>query len=386
MVLIVARARHAAGGAAMKVLQVIAEFRPGGAERVVLSLADAARGRGDTMALASAGGSWMPLAAEKGVQGYRVPPIRRSPLRTAAATARMVRVIRAFQPDVVHSHNVGVTVVAAAALAASRSRAPLISSFHGVPHGSYGRAAKLLRWSGATVVACSSNVARSLSEHGYPAARITTVPNGAKLDPPDQLRQSQIRERFQLPPDAMLAVGLGRLVPQKAWDRLIRAAPQVPEMTFLVAGEGYLWDELRTMASAHGDRVRFVGAIDDVASLLAISRCLVSTSEWEGLPVTMIEALSLGTPIVATAVDGVTDLLSEECAILVDPDAPDDVAAALQLIARDDDLAGDLAAGARRTAERFSPDLMANRYWQIYRRELNGRAHAGLSAAAGRYP
>src|SRR5207253_2957952 len=106
---------------------------------------------------------------------------------------------------------------------------------------------------------------------------------------------------------------------------------------------------------------------------------------WEGLPVTMIEALSLGTPVVATAVDGVTDLLTSECAILVDPATPRDVVPALQSMADDAALASCLADGARRIAREFSPDLMARRYWRIYENELSCRAGAELSTTAGRY-
>jgi glycosyltransferase involved in cell wall biosynthesis len=369
----------------MNVLQVIAEFRPGGAERVVLSLADAAQQRADTMAIASAGGTWLPLAEERGVKTFRVPASRRSPVRMAAAAARLTQVIRSFNPDVVHSHNVAVTVVAATALAAARSRAPLISSFHGVPHESYGRAAKLLKWSRARVVACSPTVGRALTDHGYPAGDIAWVPNGARLDPPDESRIAAVRERYQLPRDTMLAVGLGRLVPQKAWERLIAAASEVEGMQFLVGGEGYLLEELRATAASQGGRVRFLGAVDDVAALLATSRCLVSTSRWEGLPVTMIEAMSLGTPVVATAVDGVTDLLTSECAILVDPAAPSDVAPALQSMADNAALASSLADGARRIARKFSPDLMARRYWRIYEKELSCRAGAEPSTTAGSY-
>ena len=63
------------------------------------------------------------------------------------------------------------------------------------------------------------------------------------------------------------------------------------------------------LAEASGGRVRFVGLVDDIAALVGLASCVVSTSSWGGLPLTLLEALSLGVPVVATAVDGVTDVV-----------------------------------------------------------------------------
>jgi glycosyltransferase involved in cell wall biosynthesis len=137
-------------------------------------------------------------------------------------------------------------------------------------------------------------------------------------------------------------------------------------------------ESLEEAAAADG-RVRFVGAVDDVASLLHLADCVVSTSTWEGLPLSLLEALSLGRPVVATAVDGVRDIVPPDAAILVPPHDPEAVATAIGRVLRDRDLADRLSRRARAAASAWTPEQMLADYRRCY-------AAAGAQEGAIRGP
>ncbi len=133
--------------------------------------------------------------------------------------------------------------------------------------------------------------------------------------------------------------------------------------------------ELAALARRSGDRVRFIGMVDDVAALVGMAACVVSTSAWEGLPLALLEALSLGTPVVATAVDGVTDLVPPTAALLVAPGDAAAVSDAVSRILADDGLAKDLRSAALAAAPKWGPDWMLERYRNAYRAACAGESH-----------
>jgi glycosyltransferase involved in cell wall biosynthesis len=348
----------------MRLLQVVAELRPGGAERIVLELLADARRHGDTVAVASAGGPWVDRL-DPAVTHFDVPLRQRSMITTLAAARPMRAVLRNFQPDVVHAHNLRATVAVAAALATLLGRPRLLTTLHGVAPPDYASAARLLRMAGGHVVACAPAVARSLQAAGFPTSGVEVIVNGAGLRPPAPSQVDALRARLGVG-NRPLVVGIGRLAPQKSWTTLVEAMRRVDGADALVAGEGPMREALEEAAAAAGGRVRFVGAVDDVASLLELADCVVSTSTWEGLPLSLLEALSLGRPVVATAVDGVRDIVPPDAAVLVPPHDPEAVAAAIGRVLHDQRLANRLSLAARATASAWMPERMLASYRACY--------------------
>jgi glycosyltransferase involved in cell wall biosynthesis len=215
---------------------------------------------------------------------------------------------------------------------------------------------------GGTVIACAPAVARSLRAAGFPAHRLGVVTNCAALAPAPAHERAALRASLGVG-DRPLVVGLGRLVPQKSWATLVRAAGQIPHADIVVAGDGPLRGELE---AAGGGRVRFVGVVENPAALLGSAACVVSTSVWEGLPLGLLEALSLGLPVVATAVDGVRDVVPPDSAILVPSGDPAAVAAAINRVLGEPGLAGQLSQAARRAAAAWAPETMLARYRAHY--------------------
>jgi glycosyltransferase involved in cell wall biosynthesis len=188
------------------------------------------------------------------------------------------------------------------------------------------------------------------------------------------------------PPDRTpgLVLFLGRLHPDKGPDLLVEAvaaiAETLPELQVVIAGparqpvERRLAGQVIAMVNAAGlaDRVRLVGPVDDPASLLRRAAVLALPSRTEGSPNAVLEAMAHGTPVVATAVGGVPDLLDGgRLGRLV---APGDAAAfgrALAEVIRDPDAAAAVAARARSVVEQeYSIESVSRRWAEIYRQVL----------------
>jgi glycosyltransferase involved in cell wall biosynthesis len=247
----------------------------------------------------------------------------------------------------------------------------LVTSVHGLPPAAYRTAGRVLRMTTRRVVACAPAVAASLAAAGYPRANMRVVLNGARLDPPGAGREAGFRARHGLP-DGPIVAGVGRLVEQKAWHTAIEAMAGVPEATLVIAGDGPLETELEARARAAGSAVRFLGAVDDVAALLGQSACVLSTSTWEGLPLTLLEAASLGMPVVASAVDGVADIFEDGSALLIPPGRPDAARDAVRRVLADGSLRVALGARARELSERWTPEAMLRGYRAAYEAACTG--------------
>jgi glycosyltransferase involved in cell wall biosynthesis len=351
----------------MRLLLVVAAMRHGGAERIVVQLAGDAVRRGDAVTVASAGGPWVEQVRAAGARHARVPLDRRSVPATLGAAGRLAVVVRRFRPEVVHAQNVRAAVAAAAALAVASPgrRPPLLTTLHGLAPQDYPAAARLLRLAGSKVIACAPAVGRSLLAAGFPAGRLEVVTNGVAVAPPSDAELGAARLRFAVG-SRPLVVGIGRLVAQKAWPTLIAAARQLEDVDVLVAGDGPLRAELEAAAAAAGDRVRFVGPVERPAALVGLARCVVSTAAWEGLPLALLEALTLGAPVVATAVDGVADVVPAHAAVLVPPGDPAAVAAAVNRVLAEPALAGRLSRAARAASGAWALDTMLASYRARY--------------------
>ena len=183
---------------------------------------------------------------------------------------------------------------------------------------------------------------------GLAPERVRVVPN-----PAPELPQLPSRE------EARAALGVtgpalataGRLTAQKALPDALQAIARVPAVELLVLGDGSERPALEREAETLGvsDRVRFLGAgtRDDVLRLFRAADAVLVTSAWENLPHTVVEALAVGTPVIATAVGGIPEVVVDgENGLLVPPNDVDAIAAAVVRLVREDDLRGALAAAA----------------------------------------
>jgi glycosyltransferase involved in cell wall biosynthesis len=178
---------------------------------------------------------------------------------------------------------------------------------------------------------------------GVPESRATTIHNGIDLEvfQPHLEHRAAARRRFDLPSDAFVVGGIGRLTYQKNFALFLEVAAAVlakePRAFFAIAGTGEDDAALQAQAARLGiaERVRFLGYVAEMPALYPALDCLLLTSRYEGLPITILEAMAAGVPIVSAALDGVREILrDDEDAALVPPGARDAFAARVtQLVA-----------------------------------------------------
>jgi len=142
-------------------------------------------------------------------------------------------------------------------------------------------------------------------------------------------------------------------------------------LSLVIAGDGIERERLEAQAAQPElrDRVRFLGAADRarIASLLHGARLFAFPSRYEPFGIALLEAMAVGVPAVATATGGILDFArDEENAVLVPPDDPDALAAAIARVDADDDLRQRLVAGGRETAAELTWSRLVDRYLEVY--------------------
>jgi len=356
----------------MRLALVVSEMGVGGAERVVVELARSCRERGDFVAVLADPGR---LDGELEKLGVLRAPLAhgRTPRALGRAARSGIGLVRDFRPDILHAHNVRVTALAriAAQLGQPRGRPPVVATYHGVPPDEARAAARVLRLAD-TVVCVSAGLQEELTAHGVPARALRVIPNGvaapAALDP---ATAAQLDRQLDLGPGPVIAA-VGRLAPQKAHDRFLRAAATVhrahPDARFLIVGDGALRSELEAQADRLGIAcaIRFTGVRDDAPELISRSDMLVFSSIWEGLSIAALEAMAAGVPVISTDVAGTAELLATGAGVVVDHD-DDALAEAIGgMIASPERRAAMGAEGRSLHFRRFSSVKMAERYADTY--------------------
>ena len=291
--------------------------------------------------------------------------------RDLLAARRLARVLPQFA-EVVHAH--GARAAWVAALAHRHRPFPLIFTAHNlVGRGLPSRLGlSFVGFHCVRVLAVSPSVADSLAACGVPRAKIQVIPNGIDLDyfgRPDMDRAAA-RKSLTVPESAFVVAAAARLSREKGMDTLLSAATQRGGMTFLIAGDGPLRPALARSAPPNA---KLLGRLADVRPLLAAADVFAVPSRREGQGMAALEAMAAGVPLVAARVGGLADMLADgETALLVPPDDPDALAAALSRLQSDSRLRQKLVANALALVqERYALRPMLDAVAEVYR-EVSG--------------
>jgi glycosyltransferase involved in cell wall biosynthesis len=303
--------------------------------------------------------------------------------RTAARPA-----LRAFElargSDLIHSHLFGNNVWGA--LLSRSAGIPLVAHEHNRV-GRHVRSERafdrLLIGSTADYVLCvSDQVGRPLVEAGVDAAKIEVLPNGVPLD--DALSRADARRELELSKTDVVIGCVASLRPEKAHDVLLRAFALVlagsPAARLCIVGDGAERERLETYASRLGveDRVLWAGERRDAGRLVSAFDVAVLCSRSEGLPLSALEAMAAGTPLIASRVGSLPTLLDGGAGLLVGSDDAPGLARAIDLLLADRGLARELAQRARTViAERYELSTIVKRLEGIYDRALTARGRTG---------
>ena len=235
------------------------------------------------------------------------------------------------------------------------------------------------------VCAVSESTRKFLLTHeDMPADRVTTVHNGIDLAvfQPRPEERTEARKRWSLPEEAFVVAGIGRLTYQKNFALFLEVAAEVlkrhSRAVFVLVGTGEDEAALRAQAAALGlgERVRFLGYVGEMTALYPALDMLLLTSRYEGLPITILEAMACGVPIVAARLDGVQEVLTdgEDCA-LVTPGEREEFAARVSGLIEQPALARRYAdAALAKVRAQYSAGAMTRAVEAIYLRYLEPRA------------
>lgn len=360
------------------VLHLIDTTGPGGAETVFIQLADRLRGRGYRSIVVIRGPGWV----HDELCRRQLDPLVMDAKGSFAFgyLFRLIRLAKREKVDLIQSHLLGSNVYAA--MLGLIIRKPVVATYHGMvdvnPRERFRRLKQqVMRWGIRCYVAVSQSLADAIHKQGLlEAAKTHVVYNG--VDPEAFSRRSEhdLRQQLGLNEEVKLWGCLGNVRPAKAYDVLVNAMALIqdenPRLHVVVAGHqrASLMAQLREQVDALGvgDRLHFIGFIDDSAAFLRQLDYFVLPSRSEGFSIATIEAMMAGLPIVATRCGGPEEILThEKTGWLVNPDDPRALAEAMLRLSSNDTLARDLAsAGQYHSRACFGIDAMVNSYQQIY--------------------
>jgi len=224
----------------------------------------------------------------------------------------------------------------------------------------------------------SKSIRQKVIGEGREEARFAVIPNGVDLSRFSAPTQCRFRREFAVPHDAPLVGVVARLEPEKGHRYLIEAWPLVresmPEAQLAIVGEGSSADELRALAAQVGvaDSVIFTGRREDVSALTADLAVSVLPSLREAQGISILEAMARRVPVVASAVGGVPEVITDGVDGLLVPAAdPPALAAAITRLLRDARFRVRIGeAGFRTVADRYSIDAQVRRIQAVYDEEL----------------
>ena len=360
----------------MRLLFVCPDMGIGGAERHWATLIPALAERGvDVKLLALAGrGPFFEEVVARGVPAECLDLRRRT---DPGGLRRALAVAAAFGPHAVVTRGVNAQLVGEAI--ARRAGAPHVYNEHTpltpagrlVPPRPHQRALiRLVARAVDDVVAVTERQVRPLEALGYPRGRIEVVPNGVFAREVEGVRPSD-----ELPGDGFAVLCVSGLRPEKRVDLFIEAVGAAwdgnPAIRGYVAGEGPERERLEPLAAAH--RVTLLGARRDVLELVAAAGAVCLPSEAEAMPMSILEAMALARPVVATDVGGTGEqVVHGETGYLVAPGDGGAIASALTELAADASRADAMgAAGRRRQRERFGGERMVDGYQGAFERAVD---------------
>lgn len=377
----------------IRVAHLIDSLKVGGAQKLQVSFARAARGRDLSMTIISlANATDTPVLEELGAIQVPIVTFPVKKLFNYEHLSKLYRFFRENDFDVLQTH-----------LCAANILGPLIGRVCGIPviatlhsasfdprfykKGRYMLESRMLRH-GATRIVGVGHVVAEANQSRVGNRRINVIPNAivATGQSSTEERQHKRSEMLNSAPhaDTVIFISVGRLSLPKAYPDLVHAFASVhsaqPATKLVIVGSGQMHDELAALIRDLNlnDCVTLFGQRSDVAALLNAADVYVSSSHWEGLPVAILEAMSAGLPIVSTSVGDIPRVVSSDSGILVPPRDIKNLAHAMIELARNPERRKQMGANARAYVYRHhSPETWIDQYISLYQ-ELLSRGSGSL--------
>ena len=362
----------------MRILQVITSLRTGGAERLVVDLSKQMRLAGNEVEILLFDGTVTPLKAEAEAAGVPVRALSKGwqAMRNPLLFFKLLRALRRNRYEVIHAHNTSCQLLLAFASCFQRLR--LVTTEHNTDN-------RRRRWRGyravdrwmyrryRRIICVGEETRQALAAwlaHPDLTNKLTVIPNGIDVSklagaiPVEDVSSQQGRK--------ILMISAFR--PQKDHSTLIHALSMLPEEYRLYLAGGSETDEDRKYLNdckqlvselGLGERVRFLGIRSDVPQLLAAADVVVLSTAYEGMSLSLLEAMAARRPLIASDVPGVHDLVSG--AGLLFPYGDDRrLAELIRQVCEDPSFAAEVGAKCRARAADYDVAETARRYLQEY--------------------
>jgi glycosyltransferase involved in cell wall biosynthesis len=366
----------------VKILFLIDNLRPGGAQKALLALARAVKASGGEPEVWCLGGS---SAIQQAFEEAGIPVLggAQGALGVLSAPFALLKHLLRRRIDLVqtflfHSDVTGRVMGRVARLLRFGKKRPIIiSSARATNIRNRWWQFLLLRMTAPLADAFTAVSRRTLDfavrKEGVNERRASVIQNGIDCSPWN-ISRANARERLGLRPEHFVVASVGRLHEQKGYEYLLAAAhklvSKVPNLKFLVAGYGPLEEHLKQLAKELNvaSHVRFLGYRRDVPDILAACDVFALPSLWEGMSNSLLEAMAAGRPVVATEVDGnVEQVIDGKTGLLVPPANSDLLADAIRRLAHDPERAAQMGRNARQRVEQeFSLSAMTSAYLALY--------------------
>ncbi len=296
---------------------------------------------------------------------------------------RLRKEMKRIKPAIVHTH--GTVAGVWGRLAALKFRKPkFVHTLHGIHYLHFPGSLKkvvgirseriLCKFTERIVCVSEADRKRGLSNRLFPADKTTVIRNGVEeINVNSCTGAAQLRQELGLSPDDIVIGSVGRLRREKGHIYLLAAVSlmkeELPQAKFIIVGEGSLEKFLRQKTQELGldDRILFLGSREDVPALLQIFDILVLPSLWEGLPLIILEAMQAGKAIVASKIDSLEEIITDQKEGLLFPvGSAEDLAGILRELAGNPQKRKLLGENARRKAEDFLLTKMIKNYEELY--------------------
>lgn len=355
-----------------RVLHIVDSLEIGGLERLVHDLAITRGAASTSVACLCALGPFGEVLRNRGIpveligtQGGYIPTVW-----------RMRKHLRRIKPDLIHCHNL-FSFLNGCTASRLAGNIPLVMTKHGasVPGNGLGSRMNRVLIRRADVVAVSRQ-ARHIMRVWTGNRQVHYIANGISTDAYDHLpTRTEARTQLDLPQSSFVIGIVARVTPSKGHQLLIevfaRMRTKIANAMLLIVGDGIGLSEVKAQVGRLGlnSPVRLMGERQDVPTILAAMDVFCLPSETEGMPMTILEAMAAGLPVVASNVGGIPELVEEgRTGFMVGPGAADELEAALVTLANDPERAREMGRlGRDRLWNEFSVKSTLSAYEELYR-------------------
>lgn len=352
----------------MKIVHVVSSLQVGGMEQFVVRIAGAQRQAGhQASVLALQSGPLMETACQQGIPVSTLQGLPK-PLRVAAAA----KLFLMQRPDIIHGHNQ--TSLHYSVLGKRFCGAPVVMTNHGQGQGS-ARTPSADEWAQTDSIVTVSDAVADRMDRAQLGSKICTIYNGVQFAKPQRTR-GQVRQELGIPEDRVVGVMVARVDHLKGHENLVNALGSLRHkdllLTVLIVGDGARRSEREQQATSLGlgpEQIRFLGFRSDIPDLLGASDFFLLPSLTEGLPLSVLEAMSQGRPVIATRVGGIPELVThDQHGLLIESQDEPALAAAIEsLVAQPEKRVALGTAGRQRTEASFTFEKMLAEYDDLYR-------------------